>query len=141
MPNRGPNFKKTNSIALRLSPSSSNRNSNSDDRGKKYPPRDDNSKTIGGSKRQRKNDVSNLNTGSDRTNKVHKTVTFLSHESNTATTSKLHTFNANKANVKSVCIGYLSMKGSGEAVLLPELPIKRKVIKGKGARKDEMLLW
>jgi hypothetical protein len=131
MNNRAPKLKKTDSVAPRgSSPSSSNSSSNSDGsliEGKIVSsPSDDNPKPVGVSRGKRKKDELNLNSGSDKTNKVQKTVTF-SQESNTTT----------RANVNSTRIGTRSTIGSGEAVLLPDLPVKRKVTKGKSVRKDD----
>ena len=118
--NRGPKLKKTDVVALGSSPSSRNCNSNS------YG-------SLGGGKKSLE---LNVNSGSEIACKVQKTETF-SRESNTTTPSKINTTKAKRAKVQSTRIGTRSTRGSGEAVLLLEPIIKRKMIKGKTVRKDD----
>eukprot|EP00579_Thalassiosira_antarctica_P030004 CAMPEP_0202033536 /NCGR_PEP_ID=MMETSP0905-20130828/66099_1 /ASSEMBLY_ACC=CAM_ASM_000554 /TAXON_ID=420261 /ORGANISM="Thalassiosira antarctica, Strain CCMP982" /LENGTH=274 /DNA_ID=CAMNT_0048597441 /DNA_START=43 /DNA_END=870 /DNA_ORIENTATION=- len=98
-------------------------------------PSEDNSKAGGSATRKRKSDDSNINSGSEKDNKSQKIVTF-SQESNTTTSSKMKIMK--KAKTASTRIGTRSTRGSGEAVLLPDLPVRRKnIFKAKKVKKDE----
>jgi hypothetical protein len=119
MTNRAPKLKKTDSTTRGSSPSSSN--------SYESLPSDDHSKG------KRKIDESDLNSGSERANKAQKTVTF-SQESNTPLTSKKKTTKVKKGKANSSRIG---TRSSGEVALLPELPVMRKMIKGKTVGKDD----
>jgi hypothetical protein len=95
------------------------------------PNEDSNSKA--GSKK-RKSDDSNIITSSSSNNKSHQ------HHQNKAVTfsqeSRKRMKKAKKAKAVSTRIGTRSTRGSGEAVLLPELPTKRK-FKQKKVKMDE----
>lgn len=142
MSNRGPKLKKTNRVTRESSsPTSGNSNSNSDGsleepqapqrRSGRGSSSEDNSKADGSTTRKRKSNDSNINSGSEKANKNQKTVTF-SQESNTTTSSKMKlTKKAKKAKTASTRIGTRSTRGSGEAVLLPELPTKKNIFKAK----------
>ena len=139
MTNRAPKLKKTNAVARGSSPSSTHGNSSSDrslDEGKIYPSNDDNFKPGRITKGKRKTDESHSSSGSEKANKVQKTVHF-SQESNATKTSKITKIKQKRAKVTSTRIGTRSTIGATEAVLVEDLPVKRKAIKGKTARKDD----
>lgn len=146
MNNRGPKLKKSNKSS-RDSPSPTNSNSDGSldepqapkrKGGRGSSPSDDNSRAS--TSKKRKSDDSNINSGSDRANK--KSVTF-SQESNTSATGgsnkkKLKLAKKGAKGMASTRIGTRSSRGSGEMVLLPELPIKRQFkAKQKKLKKDE----
>eukprot|EP00571_Detonula_confervacea_P017656 CAMPEP_0172312568 /NCGR_PEP_ID=MMETSP1058-20130122/17976_1 /TAXON_ID=83371 /ORGANISM="Detonula confervacea, Strain CCMP 353" /LENGTH=250 /DNA_ID=CAMNT_0013026067 /DNA_START=64 /DNA_END=816 /DNA_ORIENTATION=+ len=147
MSNRGPKLKKSNKgITRESSLTSGTSNSNSDGsldelqapkrKSGRGSPGEDNSKASGSATRKRKSDDSNVNSESDRADNNQKTVTF-SQDSNTTVTSKKKMKKPKKAKATSTRIGTRSTRGSGEAILLPELPVKRKVTKGKKIKKGE----
>lgn len=146
MNNRGPKLKKGNRISRENSHASSRSNSDGSVDEPQAPKRkngrdsssDDNSKASE-SDRKRKSDDSNGNSGSERANKNHKTVTFSQDSNATSTSNNNRRKKPKKAKAASTRIGTRSTRGSGEAILLPDLPIKRKktFAKGKKLKKDE----
>ncbi|KAL7540823.1 hypothetical protein ACHAWF_006791 [Thalassiosira exigua] len=140
MNNRGPKLKKN---GRELSQSSSNSNSD----GSLDDPQAHKRKSGSGSGRgssgeetsgsKKRKDV-NGNGGSGRAAKSRKTVTF-SQESNAASANSRKVAKKSKAaKAASTRIGTRSTRGSGEAVLLPELPArKKKLFKTKKIKKDD----
>mmetsp|Transcript_5417 Transcript_5417/g.9706 ORF Transcript_5417/g.9706 Transcript_5417/m.9706 type:complete len:245 (+) Transcript_5417:51-785(+) len=141
MSNRGPKLKKSNRLTHdSSSPTSVNSNSDGSLEEPQAPKRrsEDNSKAGGSATGKRKSNDFNNNSVSERANKNQKIVTF-SQESNTTVTSKKKTMKkSKKSKATSTRIGTRSTRGSGEAVLLPELPVRRKnIFKTKKVKKDE----
>jgi len=151
MSNRGPKLKKTNrSMSNSSSPTSANSNSDGSleeaqpkkSKGGRGSSIEDNSNTGASATGKRKSNESNSNSNSDshraKTKKARKVVTF-SRESNTiATSNKKILRKPKKAKTTSARIGTRSTRGSSEAVLLPELPARRKnLFKTKRVKKDE----
>lgn len=144
MANRGPKVKRGNDSGRESSPTSlSNTSDGSSDevtrrRNGRGSPRSDSD--DGGSddvnSGKRKADDAHTNSGNDRSKKTQKTVTF-SQESDVTGTSKTRTTKSKNSKVTSTRIVTRSTRGSGEAVLLPELSVKKKVVKGKKVAKDE----
>ena len=135
MTNRAPKLKKANAVARGSPPSSSNCNSNCEgslDKGKISHSNDDYSKPGGITKGERYKDESHSNSGSDKAIKVQKTVHF-SQEFNATTASKM----TKATKVNSTRIGTRSAIEAGKAVLLADLPVKRKGTKGNTVRKDD----
>jgi len=139
MSNRGPKLKRS----IRGSPTSGNSNSDGSLEEPQAPKRksgrgsqnEDNSKTS--APRKRRSNESNTASGSGRANKTRKTVTF-TQESDTIKSSKKKILKRKKAKVISTRIGTRSTRGSGEAILLPELPTrKKKTFALKKVKKDE----
>mmetsp|Transcript_41207 Transcript_41207/g.75372 ORF Transcript_41207/g.75372 Transcript_41207/m.75372 type:complete len:242 (-) Transcript_41207:131-856(-) len=138
MSNRGPKLKKSNRLTHdSSSPTSVNSSSDGSLEEPQAPKRrsEDNSKAGGSATGKRKSNDFNNNSVSERANKNQKIVTF-SQESNTTTSSKMKIMK--KAKTASTRIGTRSTRGSGEAVLLPDLPVRRKnIFKAKKVKKDE----
>ena len=150
--NRGPKLKPNGKVRRGTSPTPSNSNSISDgSRSGRGSPSEENSKTSGSSSNngKRKSDDSNGGgSDSNRANKVQKSVSF-SQKSNTSggnnsssnnndKKKKISTTNTKKKSKPSARVGTRSTRGSGEMVLLPELPIKKKKqFKVKRIKKDD----
>ena len=151
--NRGPKLKPNGKVRRGTSPTPSNSNSMNSDgsRSGRGSPSEDNSKTSGSSSNngKRKSDDSNGGgSDSNRANKVQKSVSF-SQKSNTSggnnsssnnndKKKKVSTTNTKKKSKPSARVGTRSTRGSGEMVLLPELPIKKKKqFKVKRIKKDD----
>ena len=154
MSNRGPKLKKANqSTSGSSSPTSVNSHSDGSSEeiappkklnsGTKGSQTENNANVIGSTTRKRKSNDTNSNSNSDsqksKTKKTRKLVTF-SQEANTAATStkNIKRKKPKKAKITSTRIGTRSTRGSSEAVLLPELPARRKnLFKTKRIKKDE----
>jgi len=146
MANRGPKVKRGNDSGRESSPtSSSNTSDGSSDevtrrRNGRGSPRSDSddggSDDVNNGNGKRKADDAHMNSGNDRSKKTQKTVTF-SQESDVTGTSRTRTTKSKNSKVTSTRIVTRSTRGSGEAVLLPELPVKKKVVKGKKVAKAE----
>ena len=160
MSNRGPKLKKAiRSTSSSSSPTSANSNGDSSleevqpkaPTGDRDSPVEDHSKASGSATRKRKSNDSNSNSISDsnsnndskraKTNKTRKVVTF-SQETNATTTSNKKITKKpkkkKKAKITPTRIGTRSTRGPCEAVLLPELPTRKKnLFKTKRVKKDE----
>mmetsp|Transcript_30391 Transcript_30391/g.55808 ORF Transcript_30391/g.55808 Transcript_30391/m.55808 type:complete len:253 (+) Transcript_30391:36-794(+) len=148
MSNRGPKLKKGSRITRdSSSPTLDTSNSDGDgsledEHGHKRgsgngSPSEECSRAGGGSPtRKRKSDDSN--TSGERANASRKTVKF-SQESNDSTAALKKTIKKSKRSKNALTrIGTRSTRGSGEAVLLPELPTRKKnLFKEKKIKKDE----
>lgn len=148
MSNRGPKLKKT-SKGARDSSSPTWGNSNDDGsleepaqvpakrKSGRSSPSQESSNAGPSATRKRKGDDSNVKRGSNRSNKSYKAVTFSQESSATTTSEKKVLKTSRKAKIASTRIGTRSTRGSGEAVLLPELPVQKKMFKAKEVKSDE----
>jgi len=146
MSNRGPKLRKSGR-GTRDSSSPTSGNSNSDGSLDDVPtpnpksgggsPSEEHSTAEGSSARKRKGDDFNLHSG-ERVNKSRKTVTFSRESNATGTPKRKITKNPKKVKGTSARIGTRSTRGSGEAVLLPDLPARKKIFfRTKKLTKDE----
>jgi len=149
MSNRGPKLKRSNRGA-RESTSPTPGNSDGSLEEPQAPKRgsrsrsgrgspNDNSKSSGNAAKKRKSNDSNTKSSGEKASKTRKTVTFSKEAANTTTSTKKKTVKKKKpAIATSTRIGTRSTRGSGEAILLPELPTrKKKTFALKKVKKDE----
>jgi len=140
MSNRGPKLKKGSRITRdSSSPTLDTSNSDGsleDEHGHKRGSKD-NSKAGGSPTRKRKTNETITESGG-KSNKNRKTVTFSQKSSNsTAALKKEILRKSKKAKTASTRIGTRSTRGSGDAVLLPDIHDRKKVFKTKKIKKDE----
>ena len=118
-------------------PKGRNKNGRNNGRGESPVSSEENSKSEeGGESRKRKSDDSNDSDA--RAGKNRKTVTFSQESGDSDRKGIKQKPNSKKAKAHNTRIGTRSTRGSGEAVLLPELPVrKKKLYKVKKVKKSE----